>query len=53
MTVDREQRKVKKNEAIHVDPSSEQRIINVGDVDLRFLVICAPPFSEDKSRVVE
>jgi len=53
MTINREQRKVKKNDAIYVYPGSEQRIKNVGDVALRFLVICAPPFSEDKSRVVE
>jgi len=53
MTIDREQRKVKKNDAIYVHPGSEQKIQNVGDRDLRFLVICAPPFSEDKSRVVE
>ena len=53
MTIDREKRKVKENDAIYVYPGSEQRIKNVGDVDLRFLVICTPPFSEDKSRVVE
>jgi len=53
MTIDREQREVKKSDAIYVYPGSEQRIKNVGDLDLRFLVICAPPFSEDKSRVVE
>ena len=53
MTIDREQRKMKKNDAIYVHPGSEQRIKNVADLDLRFLVICAPPFSEDKSRVVE
>jgi mannose-6-phosphate isomerase-like protein (cupin superfamily) len=53
MTIDREKRKVKKNDAIYVYPGSEQRIKNVGDIDLRFLVICTPPFSEDKSRVVE
>jgi mannose-6-phosphate isomerase-like protein (cupin superfamily) len=53
MTIDREKRRVKENDAIYVYPGSEQRIKNVGDVDLRFLVICAPPFSEEKSRVVE
>jgi mannose-6-phosphate isomerase-like protein (cupin superfamily) len=53
MTVNQEQRKVKKNDAIYVYPGSEQRIKNVGEVPLRFLVICAPPFSEDKSRVIE
>ena len=53
MTIDREQKEVKKNDAIYMYPGSEQRIKNVGGVDLRFLVICAPPFSEDKSRVIE
>ena len=53
MTIDGEQRMVKENDAIYVYPGSEQRIRNVGDTDLRYLVICAPPFSRDKSRVVE
>ncbi|MGQ9551580.1 MAG: cupin domain-containing protein, partial [Candidatus Bathycorpusculaceae bacterium] len=53
MTVNREQRKVAKNDAVYVYPGSEQRIKNVGEVPLKFLVICAPPFSVDKSRVIE
>ena len=53
MIIDLEQRKVKTNDAIYVFPGSEQRIRNVGNTDLKYLVICAPPFSEDKSRVVE
>jgi len=53
MTIDREQRKVKKNDAVYVYPGAGQRTRNVGDTDLRYLVICVPPFLEDKSRVVE
>jgi len=53
MIVDGEQRKVEKNDVIYVYAGSEQRIKNVGNTDLKYLVICVPPFSEDKSRVVE
>lgn len=53
MIVNGEQRKVEKNDVIYVYAGSEQRIKNVGNTDLKYLVICAPPFSRDKSRVVE
>jgi mannose-6-phosphate isomerase-like protein (cupin superfamily) len=38
---------VKQNDIVQIEPGMAQRIKNIGDEDLIFLVICNPPFTDD------
>ncbi len=37
---------VQKNDMINIEPNMAQRIKNIGEEDLVFLVICDPPFTD-------
>jgi len=37
---------VQKNDIIKIEPNQAQRIKNIGEEDLTFLVICDPPFTD-------
>ncbi|MEM9545098.1 MAG: cupin domain-containing protein [Bacteroidota bacterium] len=38
---------VQKNDIIQIAPNKAQRIKNIGEEDLTFLVICDPPFTDE------
>ena len=53
MTIEGETRKVTVGDAIAIPSGQIHRIINDGEVELRFLCCCAPAYSHDDTVLVE
>lgn len=53
ITIDKEEKEIEKGEVIVVPAKAEQKLENIGQKTLKFLMIVNPPYDPEKEQILE